>query len=663
MMPDLTNMLAWWQWTILAAVPPAIVLLYFLKLRRRPLQVPSTYLWHKSIEDVHVNTIWQRLRRNVLLLLQLLLILLAAVALVRPHWQAMQLSGKRFILLIDNSASMQASDVKPSRLEEAKRRATELIDQMTSGDVAMIISFADTARVEQSFTDNRRRLRESLAAIRPTQRPTSLLEALKVASGLANPGRSAEDISDVRVAEAMPAKLVIFSDGKFGPVAGFELGHLEPVFVPIGDPAAANVGIMAFSVGRQEGRPDRLQAFARLENFGKETVSVKAELFRDDRWIDEEHPEIAAGETRGLAFDLATADEGTLRLRVSCDGDQLACDNEAYAVLNPPRRAKVLLVTTGDEPLEMALATKPAGELAEVRTEGPAFLKTKTYLDLAAGGAFDFIIYDRCRPPQMPRANTLFVGSLPPEGGWTAKAKTAMPQIIDTEVSHPLLQWIDMGDVILAEGTPLGVPRGGRTLIDTDAGPILAVAPRDSFEDVVMGFVLIDEIADAGGKTQRFIGANWPIRVSFSSFVLNSLTYLGGRSQTAESGLLRPGSAVTLESPDAKATVTIRSPTGKTTSLPHDPLGKYTFTDADDLGLYEAQANGKTFQRFAVNLFDAAESDIRPDANPAIKIGYVQVAGQTGWESGHREIWKQLLLLGLAVSLLEWYIYSRRVSY
>ena len=81
-------MLTWWQWVILAAVPPAIVALYFLKLRRRPLEVPSTYLWHKSMEDLHVNTIWQRLRRNLLLLLQLLLLLLADTALLRPHWRA-----------------------------------------------------------------------------------------------------------------------------------------------------------------------------------------------------------------------------------------------------------------------------------------------------------------------------------------------------------------------------------------------------------------------------------------------------------------------------------------------------------------------------------------------------------------------------------------------
>jgi hypothetical protein len=661
MWPELTNMLAWWQWLILAAVPPAIVALYFLKLRRRPLEVPSTYLWRRSMEDLHVNTIWQRLRRNLLLLLQLLLVAAAIAALVRPHWRALHLSGNRFILLIDNSASMQATDVAPSRLEEAKRRARELIDQMNSGDVAMVISFADTARVEQSFTDDRRRLRQSLEAIRPTPRPTSLLEALKVASGLANPGGSAYDARADRVAVALPAKLMIFSDGKFAPVSGFELGNLEPVFVPIGRSTAANVGIMALSVGRRENKPDQLQTFARLENFGRETATVAAELYLDGRLIDADKVEIAGGATRGLAFDLAGADEGVLRLKIQADGDQLACDNEAFAVINPPTRARVLLVTPGDEPLEIALGTKAAGELAEVRVERPEFLKGNAYAALAANGGFDLVIYDRCRPAQMPRANTLFIGARPPEGGWTAKPKVPAPQIIDTAVSHPLMQWIEMGDVALLEGTPLGVPAGGTTLIDSDAGPMLAVAPREGFEDLVAGFVLVDA---EGDRPQGSIGTNWIVR-SFSSFMLNVLGYLGGQGQRQEGAILRPGGAVTLDPPDPNSAVEVRTPSGKAAALGRAVAGRCVFTATSELGIYEAQANGKTFQRFAVNLFDPAESDIRLDPGhdpvPSIKIGNVTVHGETGWEAGHREIWKELLLVGLAISLLEWYIYNRRI--
>src|SRR5436190_17567175 len=114
MLPTLTNMLSWWQWALVGAVPAAIVLLYFLKLKRQPLEVPSTYLWTKSIEDLHVNSIWQRLRQSLLLLLQLLLVALAIFAVLRPSWRGTHLSGDRFIFLVDNSASMSASDIKPT---------------------------------------------------------------------------------------------------------------------------------------------------------------------------------------------------------------------------------------------------------------------------------------------------------------------------------------------------------------------------------------------------------------------------------------------------------------------------------------------------------------------------------------------------------------------
>ena len=107
---DTINTLVWWQWGLLALVPPAIVALYFLKLRREPLEVPSTYLWARTIEDLHVNSLWQRLRQSLLLLLQLLLIALIAHTLPRPGWSGSKLIGKRFVFLIDTSASMSATE-------------------------------------------------------------------------------------------------------------------------------------------------------------------------------------------------------------------------------------------------------------------------------------------------------------------------------------------------------------------------------------------------------------------------------------------------------------------------------------------------------------------------------------------------------------------------
>src|ERR1043165_784179 len=162
------NTLAPWQWGLLGLVPPAIIALYFLKLRRLPLEVPSTYLWSRTIEDLHVNSLWQRLRQSLLLFLQLLVVALIALTLLRPGWSGSKLEGKRFVFLIDTSASMGATDLPPSRLDQAKRQAVDFIEEMEAGAVAMVISFSNVAKVEQAFTDNRRLLRTKIELIEPT---------------------------------------------------------------------------------------------------------------------------------------------------------------------------------------------------------------------------------------------------------------------------------------------------------------------------------------------------------------------------------------------------------------------------------------------------------------------------------------------------------------
>ena len=326
---------------------------------------------------------------------------------------------------------------------------------MKPGDVAMLVSFADTARIEQMFTDNRRQLRRALERVEPTQRSTSLIEALKVASGLANPGRSADPSSkvDVQVAEAMPATLYIFSDGKFEPTTD-PLGNLDPIYKPIGSPKASNVGVMVFNMRRNEAKPDQLQAFARLQNFGSGPTSVELELWLDGELIDAAQFEIGAGETQGFQRDLGLVDTGVLNLRVDT-GDDLALDDQAWAVINPPRRAQVLLVTPGNEPLTLALATDAAAELADVTVETPDFLAKEDgpYRQQAAIGAYDLVIYDRCQPVKMPQANTFFIDALPP---------TKIPKAAGAETGEP-----DATENLWKRGAALGGPR----IIDVDPGP------------------------------------------------------------------------------------------------------------------------------------------------------------------------------------------------
>src|SRR5207247_10819580 len=116
----------WWWFAI---IPAGVLLLYFLKLKRQALQVPSTFLWRKSIEDLHVNSLFQWLRRNILLILQLLFLLGLGYALADPTYNR-EAKGRNIILMLDNSASMAATDVQPTRLEAAKLEALHRIDAL-----------------------------------------------------------------------------------------------------------------------------------------------------------------------------------------------------------------------------------------------------------------------------------------------------------------------------------------------------------------------------------------------------------------------------------------------------------------------------------------------------------------------------------------------------
>src|SRR5215470_3915067 len=112
-----------------AIAVPALLILYFLKLRRREMPVSSTLLWRKAIQDLQVNAPFQKLRRNLLLLLQMLLLLLLLLALSRPIVSYTPGAGKATVVLIDRSASMNATDMGKTRtrLDEAKSRAKDLV--------------------------------------------------------------------------------------------------------------------------------------------------------------------------------------------------------------------------------------------------------------------------------------------------------------------------------------------------------------------------------------------------------------------------------------------------------------------------------------------------------------------------------------------------------
>jgi len=189
--------------------------------------VPSTFLWKKSIEDLHVNALFQWLRQNVVLLLQLLVLLVLIYASLGLSFHGPTTTGRHYILMIDNSASMATTDVEPSRLEWAKAEALKIIDAAEDGHEGMVIVFNSTATTLQGYTTDRGELRAAVNSIKQSSRPTRIEAALTLADNLANQYRTEDAVIQpedqepekqrtlVPAATGTPTEVFLFTDAVF----------------------------------------------------------------------------------------------------------------------------------------------------------------------------------------------------------------------------------------------------------------------------------------------------------------------------------------------------------------------------------------------------------------------------------------------------------------
>jgi hypothetical protein len=693
------NPLPAWAAVLLFLVPLLIALLYFLKLRRKPMQVPSTFLWRKSIEDLHVNSLFQWLRDNVLLLVQLCVVLLLIYSsLAFQVHGAVTSAGKHYILLIDSSASMAVTDVAPSRLEAAKREALQEIDSHPEGDSGMVIEFNSRAAILQPYTPDKGLLRAAVRRIQQTQRPTRIDEALALADSLANPTRSTDDAA-VRPAGEDPAKartyvspdgiaaeVHLFSDGRFPDVPGFATGNLSLEYHRMGVPgpeSVNNIGIVSCNAVRDEKDTSRLQFFVRLLSFKKEPAEVTIELewrqagredfsraekplALDGRVVEKNDKGEAVRDKPGegaLTFDLADVDESVdtiIHARIKNHRDQFPLDDEAWLVAGVVRKARVLIVTPGNEILRDFFDLEDTLKVAKVDYLTPADLTDAAkYGRPAREGGFDLVIFDRCAPASeeaLPLANTFFIDSVPPP--WKRKdmppLKNAM--IRNPTSSHPLMRHLTALDEIAFSGAfrfdlhdPRVPPLTPRLLEADRETALMFELPRRSFRDLVLAFPLVN---DKGEWT-----TTWNLKLSFPVFLRNVLYTLGNISDAAAEENVQPGEARLLRPEGAFEQIEVADPDRRQVKVRRGTGLEYSFQATDKVGVYQATwpGGGRTF---AVNLLDADESNTQP--RDEIKVGSQQIeAGQPRRQT--YDTWKWVALAALVLLVLEWAVYHRRI--
>jgi len=454
--------------------------------------------------------------------------------------------------------------------------------------------------------------------------------------------------------------MIIFSDGGYETIPQFFLQNLTAEYIPIGKDTATNVGIVGFSAQRNPEKPDQVQAFARLENPSAEKLTVDTILKFRGNLIDATTVEVPAGGAARVQFPLKASGNqpGVLELRIKQD-DDFNLDNVAYTAINKSQKANVLFISDGNDPFRDALSTIGALDLAEISYASSALLKSKTYKQKAETGEYDLIIFDGCSPDELPQSNTMFIGGVPKGTGWKVGKIEGPPFIYDTDRVHPLTQLVNMNLVDILDAFSVKPPAGGSVLFESDIGPLLSIAPRQGFEDAVLGFNLMRVTADGDVHPN----SNWQKKRSFPIFVLNMLKYLGGRSSAVALGAdVKPNVPLRFRPLTPVQEAQVESPAGQTQTLLLEGQSTFYFTNTSQLGAYTVRegSSKEDTQYFTVNLFDPRESDIIPEAEIPID-DEVSIEASKSKEGVRVELWKWILILAIIVLTFEWYVYNKRV--
>ncbi len=650
-----------------AAIIPPLVLLYFLKLRRRPQAIASTLLWKKSVEDLHANAPFQKLRRNLLLFLQLLVLCLLAAAVMQPQMRARKNTGGKTVLLIDNSASMTAidTDTGVSRLDLAREAAKEQIEAMYAGGwfsrspgQTMVLAFSNRVQPMIRFSDSKQQILSAIDSIQPTHGSTFIADALKLAR--AQNTNVVDAMGEARPVGPTPA-FHLYSDGRIEDLADQLLRNDEMdkfTFHSVGSDDPDNVAITAISVQRQYDQPNAVEIFASLVNFNSFPISCDVQLSINDvvssikefalpAMTDDEEGVNIPGRNHVL-FRLDNLPHGAVLGITNLREDDFAADNIARVVLPPPKKLAVLLVGQNRFLTRMALEGMSLQKLEIVSGEQYQRLVQDGRLD-----QYDVIILDNYAPPSdefMPPARYLTVGPTPPLAGLTDFGFDEAGFVLTMKQEHPVFRFVNLDNLFVSQQRLIQPSDDVVVLAEGRNGPFVMSLDRGSLHVIHVAFDPLQ--------------SNWPFQRSFVTFMFNAVEYLGQLDSTLSHQAYSPGEALTIRLPVNATDISVHTPQGMEESIqPLDPAqtswGPILLTGLHVMS-WQVPGNDEPLSHpFAVNLLDEIESNIKPASELVLGSHDVTAAGQT--QAGYVPLWPWALALSLLILMIEWWIYHRRV--
>ncbi len=602
-----------------AAAIPVIIALYLLRLRRKKLVVSSTFFWTEMVQDLQANVPFQKLRWNILLLLQILIAIAIIAALIDPAIKAALNEGQRTIFVIDTSASMAAREGASTRFDHALADIRAYCRNLAGREQVMIIEAGEHARIALDFTDR----------INAIERTLDSLSTWDTRSDMA----TAYALAVSKASEVDSPMIIIVSDFSGVDVGLFDDPEFPLSFLTAGS-GARNVAITDFSITGVAESENVLSfdAFLTARNFMDQPVECDVEFLSEGELIDVRSIEIDPGSRMAKVYRDIPYPGGVIELRLDIR-DDLELDNMAYAI--PPAADAMEVLIAGDDPfLLLSLAGMPGIRLYQIEMS-----------EFVPGAGYDLIFFPGWAPDDLPAGNYVFFN--PPDRDYlpcTVSSTVEAPQVTDWDDGHPMLRFVNPGSFDVFAATSIEPRPGAVTLIDADSTPLMVYGERNYLRALVFPFDLT--------STDLITRPTFPI------LMYNVVSFFRSHTEGEASGLRTQGvEAVRVDALGEK--IRLHGPRDIELEFPID--AGHAFVDVNVAGVYEMEIEGapeEEHQLLVANFFDEAESDVSSVRAPDELLASEDIT--RFHVEGEKRVWKWLSVFALAVLCGEWFFYHRK---
>jgi len=596
---------------------PIILVFYFMRPKRQERMIGSTLLWQQALQDLQASRPWQRLRITPLLLLQLLAAIFIVLVLSRPAvFGSSPVSGDT-ILLLQSSASMQATDVSPSRFESAKNQIADFIDTLGSSDHLSLITMARTPRVLIAQSQDKNQLHTALSYATVTNQDADLEQALSLAVSLA--------------AGHTHMQILVIGDGHvLAPDATLNV-PLPVRYLRIGTDAP-NTALLALASRDVHGS---LVALAQVANYSHQQRSIPVELYADGQRVTVQTITLPAGTSGSMQWGPLAPKTRFLHAHLVLQ-DALVADADAWAIVGGSLHGRALLVTKGNSFLESALRLQPSIDLYETTPD-----------KYVSSSKYDLTVFDGSVPKSLPDGALFFIN--PPNGSYIFGQ--AGPQI---RVSHMsagndtlnMLNAVDISSIhVLRASHQLTPTLWAQPILTSPETPLLAAGETNNRRVAVLGFDLHD--------------SDLPLQPAFPILIFNMVNWFLPQP-VAGTGQALAGVPLTIQTWPGADQIIVTSPDKHTTTVgPPFPVTPYIATN--QIGVYQVtqRVNGQDlYGAFAVNLFNPSQSQLAPAKSLPIAHSTSFTDSSNNVPRELREIWPWIAAFLLLVLCFEWWLFS-----